>query len=198
EIFGARLADGDGPFLRTGDLGFVRDGELFVTGRIKDLIIIRGRNHYPQDIESSAEHAHPALRPHASAAFSVDIDGEERLVVAQEADRKKAASAPEEIASAVRQAVSDGHELQVHEVVLLRAGTLPRTTSGKGQRRLGRQRYLAGELDVVASSVLVDAAGPAGPVPTRSEILAAQPAGRRRLLDTYLRLRAASALRLDA
>jgi len=82
--FRAYLADtGEGPFLRTGDLGFFQDGELFVTGRLKDLIIIRGRNHYPQDIELTVEQSHPALKPGAGIAFSIDVAGEERLVVVQ-------------------------------------------------------------------------------------------------------------------
>ena len=83
--FQAHLADtGEGPFLRTGDLGYLRDGELFITGRLKDLIIIRGSNHYPQDIEATVEESHKALRPGGVAAFSMDLEGEERLIVVQE------------------------------------------------------------------------------------------------------------------
>src|SRR5208337_5434651 len=77
---------GEGPYLRTGDLGFMRDGQLYVTGRCKDLIIIRGRNHYPLDIEETARKSHPALRSDA-AAFSVDLEGEERLVLVHEIER---------------------------------------------------------------------------------------------------------------
>src|SRR5262249_1250708 len=79
---------GKGPFLRTGDLGFVRDGELYVTGRLKDLIIIRGTNHYPQDIEWTVEQCHSALRPGAGAAFTVEDGGDEHLVIVQEAERR--------------------------------------------------------------------------------------------------------------
>ena len=83
------LGDGDGPFLRTGDLGFLKDGELFVTGRLKDMIILRGRNIYPQDIEWTAERCHPALRAGGTAAFAVEIDGEERLAIVQEIERNR-------------------------------------------------------------------------------------------------------------
>ena len=88
--FQARLADsGDGPFLRTGDLGFVHDGELFVTGRLKDLLIIRGRNHYPQDIELTVQQSHPSLRPGCGAAFAVEVDNAERLVIVQEVESQQ-------------------------------------------------------------------------------------------------------------
>ncbi len=148
--FRARLAgdsgQGDGPFLRTGDLGFVRGGELFVTGRLKDLIILRGRNHYPQDIERTAEQAHPELEPGGAAAFSVDVAGEERLVIAHEVGRRFARSGVPvaQVAAALRLAVAEEHEVQVHEVVLLRTGTLPRTSSGKVQRHACRAAWLAG------------------------------------------------------
>ncbi|MGH9362673.1 MAG: fatty acyl-AMP ligase, partial [Thermoanaerobaculia bacterium] len=112
--FRARLADtGEGPFLRTGDLGFVHAGELFVAGRLKDLIILRGRNLYPQDIERTAEGSHPALRPGCGAAFSVDVEGEERLVVVQELDRNREDEA-EAAAGAVRRGVAEEHEAQVY------------------------------------------------------------------------------------
>ncbi|HSK77309.1 MAG TPA: fatty acyl-AMP ligase, partial [Thermoanaerobaculia bacterium] len=115
--FQAALAgEEDGPrFLRTGDLGFVANGELFVTGRLKDLVILRGRNHYPQDLELTAERAHPGLRSGSGAAFSVDVDGEERLVLVYEVERRPGA-APEEIAGAVRRAIAEEHEAQVFHV----------------------------------------------------------------------------------
>ena len=89
ENFGGRVVGSDhGPFLRTGDLGFLRDGELFITGRIKDLVIIRGRNYYPQDIERTAESSHPSLRRGCCAAFAAEMQGHERLIVAVELERR--------------------------------------------------------------------------------------------------------------
>jgi acyl-CoA synthetase (AMP-forming)/AMP-acid ligase II len=153
-VFQGFLADsGDGPFLRSGDLGFVRGGELFVTGRIKDLLIFRGRNLYPQDVEQTVERSHPALRPGCGAAFSVDSGGEERLVVVQEVERRAAAAAAEaveQIAAAVRGAVSEEHEVPLFDLVLLQAGTIPKTSSGKVRRHACRAAYLAGEMAVVA------------------------------------------------
>src|SRR4029077_7059127 len=130
--FQGRLSGAEeGPrFLRTGDLGFVLDGELFVTGRLKDLVILRGRNHYPQDLELTAERAHPALRAGSGAAFAVDVEGEERLALVYEVDRHPGAGV-DAIADAVRRAVAEEHEVQVHRVVLVRAGTVPKTSSGK-------------------------------------------------------------------
>jgi acyl carrier protein len=154
--FRARLADtGEGPFLRTGDLGFLQHGELFVTGRLKDLVIVRGRNHYPQDIEHTAEQSHVALRPDCCAAFSVDADGGERLVIVQELERRHVRSADaDEVAAAVRRAVAEHHELEVHAVVLVRTGSIPKTSSGKIQRRATKAAYLEGNLPVVAENVL--------------------------------------------
>lgn len=159
-LFRARTAEGDGPFLRTGDLGFLAvDGELFVTGRQKDLIILRGRNYYPQDVERTAARVDPALRPDSGAAFSIERDGAERLVVAHEVERGRAdASDLEALAEAVRRAVADEHEVAVEEVVLLRSGTLPKTTSGKVRRQACRAEYLAGTLTVVGRSRLLSGA----------------------------------------
>jgi acyl-CoA synthetase (AMP-forming)/AMP-acid ligase II len=107
--FRAYLADtGEGPFLRTGDLGFLRDGELFVTGRIKDLILIRGRNYYPQDIEQTVQQSHPALRPDCGAAFAVEIENEERLVIAHELERSYLRTLDvDEVIRTIRQAVAE-------------------------------------------------------------------------------------------
>jgi acyl-CoA synthetase (AMP-forming)/AMP-acid ligase II/acyl carrier protein len=148
--FGARLADtGEGPFLRTGDLGFVSEGELYVTGRLKDLIIIRGLNHYPQDIEQTAASSHPALRPSAGAAFSVDVDEEERLVIVHEVERSHRSCDLGEVVSAIRRAVTEEHEVDVHAVVLVRTASIPKTSSGKIQRRACRTAFLEGTLSVV-------------------------------------------------
>jgi acyl-CoA synthetase (AMP-forming)/AMP-acid ligase II len=148
--FRAVLADGRGPFLRTGDLGFVRDGDLVVTGRIKDLIILRGRKLHPQDLERTAEASHPALRGNGVAAFSVSADGGERLaIVAEVAERRGAAPGldPAEVVGAIRQALAADHEVQAHAVRLVAPGALPRTTSGKLQRHACRQRFLEGTLE---------------------------------------------------
>ena len=149
EVFEACLSGGEGPFLRTGDLGFLdRHGELFVTGRIKDLIIVMGRNHYPQDIERSMEESHPALRAGAGAAFTIDIAGEERLILVQELERDARTGVDwADITVEIRRAVVSNHDLVPHAILLVRAGTIPKTTSGKIQRQLLRQWHLAGELD---------------------------------------------------
>ncbi|WP_437277994.1 amino acid adenylation domain-containing protein [Sorangium sp. So ce375] len=161
--FEARLSTGGGPFLRTGDLGFFSRGELYVTGRLKDLIIVRGRNLYPQDIELTAEESHPGLRAGGGAAFSVDVDGEERVVVVQELGRRApAATDPAELGAAIERAVADRHEVAVHAVVLIKPGSLPRTTSGKVQRRACRARFLDGSLDAVWRSTSGDPAARAG------------------------------------
>lgn len=146
---------GDVPFLRTGDLGFLREGELYITGRLKDLIIIRGRNYYPQDIEQAIERSHPALRPAAGVAFTVEPDhateGGERLVVVNEVERQWVSSPPvEEIARAICGVVAEQFELRVHAVVLLKPGGVPKTSSGKVQRRACRESLLAGTLGEVA------------------------------------------------
>ena len=154
--FRAYLADtGEGPFLRTGDLGFLRHGELFVTGRLKDLVIVRGRNHYPQDIEQTVEQSDVVLRPGGCAAFSVHSGDGEQLVVVQELERRGVRSANTgEVAAAVRRAVAEHHELEVHAVVLVRPGSILKTSSGKIQRRATRAAYLEDALPVVAADVL--------------------------------------------
>jgi acyl-CoA synthetase (AMP-forming)/AMP-acid ligase II len=146
--FGARLADTDeGPFLRTGDLGFFQDGELFVTGRLKDVIIIRGQNHYPQDIEATVQAVHPALRGGCGAAFESGADGNARLVIVQEIDRRYRAPVDlAQLAGDIRQRVAERHQLQVHEVQFLEPGSLPKTSSGKVQRHACRAGYEGGIL----------------------------------------------------
>jgi len=157
---------GEGPFLRTGDLGFMKNGELFVTGRLKDLIIISGRKLYPQDIEMTVEQSHPALRPACCAAFSVDGTGEEQLVVAAEVEPRYqpavrnppdggARTHPngrspldvEAVVRAIRRAVAEEHDVRVHTVVLLRAGRIPKTTSGKVQHHACQAGFLKGTLE---------------------------------------------------
>ena len=157
---------GEGPFLRTGDLGFMQDGELFVTGRLKDLIIISGRKLYPQDIELTVEQSHPALRPACCAAFAIDGSDEEQLIIAAEVEPRyqpTTRSPPDDTAHthptgrlpmdvdavvrAIRRAVAEAHDARVHTVVLLRAGRLPMTTSGKVQRHACKASFLKGTLE---------------------------------------------------
>ncbi len=149
--FRASTAEGEGPFLRTGDLGFRHRGNLYVAGRLKDLIIIRGRNHYPQDIEVTVEKSHPALRPGCSAAFAVEAGGEERLVVVQEVRREARHADFSEVLDAIRRAVAEEHEVQLLAAVLIRTATLAKTSSGKVRRQACREAYLSGELAVVAA-----------------------------------------------
>jgi len=175
----------EGPFLRTGDLGFLQDGELFFTGRLKDIVIIRGRNHYPQDIELTVEESHPSIRrPGCVAAFSADIAGEERLIVVAELEqryreqRQSAALIPADdnrcrestrpgtdakthqpsdlqaIIRNIRQAIAAEHAIQVYSVLLLKAGSIPKTSSGKIQRYACRTGFLEETLKVVSSEVL--------------------------------------------
>jgi acyl-CoA synthetase (AMP-forming)/AMP-acid ligase II len=175
-IFNAYLADtGEGPFLRTGDLGFLRDGELFVTGRLKDLIIIGGRNLYPNDIELTVEQSHAAVRSGCCVAFSADVADEERLIVAAEVERRyqperhqlngesrdnshanhpngRSPADLDAVSRAIRRAVAEEHDVRVHAVVLLKAGSIPKTPSGKAQRRVCEARFRDGTLEQCAKS----------------------------------------------
>lgn len=188
----------EGPFLRTGDLGFFQDGELFVAGRLKDLIIIRGANHYPQDVELTVESSHPSLRPGCGAAFSVDMDGEEKLVVVQEVgDRKRVDLS--EITDSMRESVAERHELQVYAAVLVKPGTIPKTSSGKIQRSACRKEFLEGKLEEVYRSLIQD-----GDFSSHEEsfirkaLLAADPRQRRSLVESYILEQAARVLRLPS
>lgn len=148
--FGAtRSDDPTRHYLRTGDLGFLHGGQLFVTGRVKEVIIVRGRNLYPQDIEMTVGRCHASLDGGAGAAFSIEEDGKEQLVVVHEIDRQ-CRDGFDEIIRSVRRAVVHEHELDPHAVVLIRQVSLPRTTSGKIQRNLCRRQFLAKELNVVS------------------------------------------------
>ncbi len=216
----------EGPFLRTGDLGFFKDGKLFIAGRLKDLIIIRGCNHYPEDIEWRVEHSHPLFRKECSAAFSANIAGEERLIIAAEIDpqywdrRQKSAKKytgverrhepdPDELenpkfldvekaVSKIRQVVAEHHELQVYAVFLLNPGTIPKTTSGKIRRYDCKIGFLNGSLNVRASSIMktVDIGEDEGLLDWES-LLDSSPEKRLWLLETYLQKLVAAVLKVD-
>ncbi|MEO1377376.1 MAG: fatty acyl-AMP ligase [Cyanobacteria bacterium J06635_10] len=138
------------PFLRTGDLGFLQDGELFVTGRIKDVIIIRGQNHYPQDIELTVENSHPSLKPGSGAAFMVEVKDKEQLVIVQEVERSYLRKLHiDEVVGNISQDVAAEHGLQVYAAVLVKTGSIPKTSSGKIQRHACKNAFLNGTLNVL-------------------------------------------------
>ncbi|OZH55424.1 AMP-binding protein [Hydrocoleum sp. CS-953] len=151
QTFNAFLAD-KRPFLRTGDLGFLEEGELFITGRIKDVMILWGRYRYPQDIELTVEKCHPALRSGCGAAFSIEAEDDERLIIVQEVERSYLRKLNiEEVVGAIRQAVAEEHTVEVYAINLLKTGSIPKTTSGKIQRRLCRSQFLEGSLNLVGN-----------------------------------------------
>ncbi len=187
ETFHACLADtGEGPFLRTGDYGFLDQSELFVTGRLKDVIIINGRNHYPQDIEGTVMQSYPGIRPNCAAAFSISEAGEEQLIIVAELERNyinryqkngnnsspkqsppnlsnlvppttlSADSEPDavekDILTQIRRAVAKEHDLQIHSLLLMKPGTIPKTSSGKIQRFTCKAKFLDGVLTSVTKS----------------------------------------------
>lgn len=148
QIFGARTTDGQGPFLRTGDLGIVVDDQLYVTGRIKEVMIVRGRNIYPQDIEATVQQSHDALKPAGGAVFSVDREDGEAIVVVQEIERSWLATADRDLlVSRISEAVFREHDIAVSDVVLTKPETVPKTSAGKIQRVLCRTLYQRGELE---------------------------------------------------
>ncbi len=155
QTFGAYLADtGEGPYLRTGDLGFLKDGELFLTGRLKDIIIIRGRNYYPQDIELTVERSHPALRPNCGAAFALEIGGREQLVVIQEVERSYLRRLDfDQAVGNINQALMEQYELSTYAVVLVNPGNVPKTSSGKLRRQACKEAYLNNTLDVLGGRI---------------------------------------------
>lgn len=170
-VFGQALAGTPGAWLRSGDTGYLHEGELYVTGRIKDLIILRGRNCYPADIEQLAGASHPALDPLAVAAFSDDGAHGERLVLACELRRERRRADQQQVARAIQAALTQALEVRADEIVLLLPGALPRTTSGKISRSGARAAWRSGEL----------ALAPATAAPARA-------AGQAALLDCATRL----------
>jgi len=153
--FNAQLAENNLKWLRTGDLGFISDGELFITGRLRELIIIAGKNHFPIDLERTVESADPAIA--ISAAFSVESSNLEKLIIVAELRRETHGFDPETTRRNIRTAIATEHEVSVHEVVLLRPGKLPRTTSGKISRRATCDAYLNQTLERFADSLHVHA-----------------------------------------
>ncbi|ACB51004.1 AMP-dependent synthetase and ligase/probable acyl-CoA synthase [Crocosphaera subtropica ATCC 51142] len=149
--FDAYLADGtEGPFLRTGDLGFFQWGELYITGRIKDMIIINESYYYPQDIESTVETSHRALRMGANAAFSVATKEGEKLVIVQEVKRTYLRHLDvNEVVMAINEVVTKKHQLSTHSIVLLKTASIPKTSSGKIQRYACKQSFLDSTLNTV-------------------------------------------------
>jgi acyl transferase domain-containing protein/acyl-CoA synthetase (AMP-forming)/AMP-acid ligase II len=154
ETFQAHTSDtGRGPFLRTGDLGFLFDGELFVAGRLKDVVIVRGRNYYPNDIEFTVQETHPGLMAGRGAVFSVapDAGGAEQLIVVQEIDREKITEADTDaVIGAIRSAITAEHEIQPHAVLLTDPLRIPTTSSGKIRRRACKQKFIDGQLEAFA------------------------------------------------
>ncbi len=150
----ARWRPNPGPYMRTGDLGFFDNGELFVTGRLKDLIIIRGRNHYPQDLEYSVEEATPLVRAGSLAAFAVDHDGRERVVIVAELERgRRDRSEILAAMDAIRSRLAREHEVAAEAIVFVRPNSIPKTSSGKIQRHACRRQFLENALDVVEQYV---------------------------------------------
>jgi acyl-CoA synthetase (AMP-forming)/AMP-acid ligase II len=143
EVFEAHLSDtGDGPFLRTGDLGYLISGELYITGRLKELIILHGKNHYPHDIEATVAGSHPLLRKNGGAAFSVDVAGREQLVLFQEVERQAPLEKAFEIKCAIRQALAENRAIKPYSVVLFKPNSIPKTSSGKIMRSACRADFL--------------------------------------------------------
>lgn len=174
ETFDGRLADGSGPYLRSGDLAFRHGSEIVICGRVKELIIIRGRNLYPQDVEATARRVHPAVGSAPAAAFSVDSEGGERLVLVQsvsDVDRPGDLAA---LAAEVRRLVTSEHEVEVHDVVLVEASGVPMTGSGKIRRAAARQQYVDGLVEPLFAlgSPSEPAAAPAPARPLREMTLA--------------------------
>ncbi len=150
--FGAQLAGThEGPYLRTGDLGFMHNGHLYITGRLKDLLIVRGRNYYPQDVEATVEKTHPALRAGGGAAFSVTENDIEQLVVVHETQRREIEGVDwNEVIKTIRANIAREHGIRAHAVILIRRATISKTSSGKIMRSEMKRQFLENELQVVA------------------------------------------------
>lgn len=213
EIFNAYIADsGEGPFLRTGDLGFLHEGELYITGRHKDLLILNGTNHYPQDIERTVEGVNEALRSGCGAVFSVEKDGDERLVIVHEIDKRGDVDVAK-IAAEVVTAVVSHHDVSPIAVVLIAARSIDKTSSGKIQRQATRLAFLEDRLDVVyrldvgvqakkvapvaEAEASVESAVESGTGPVEDVQAGARKSPRVREIEAWLRARLGEELGLD-
>ncbi|MCU0467359.1 MAG: AMP-binding protein [Arcicella sp.] len=158
--FGATLSGfPDKKYFKTGDLGFLNEGHLYITGRMKDMMIIRGVNHYPQDIELTVEESHHTLRAGCGAVFSIEVEGDEKLIVLQEVERVYTNNINvEEVYQAIRQAVSLEHGIVPHAIVLLRVMSIPKTSSGKIQHSACKEAFLNKELNVIAQKIFASEA----------------------------------------
>ncbi len=196
ETFTGVLANGDGPFVRTGDLAFFHGGDLVLCGRLKELIIIHGRNLYPQGIEEAVQQVEPSLASLPVAVFSVDSEDGERLVVVQAVDSSGTTAELADLAERIRLGVTGTHQVEVYEVVLVEPAAVPRTQSGKVRRRTCREAYLNGSLASLATSTWVAPAVEA--VGTRLAmgglLLALPPEDRTSAVTTELRQRIAGLL----
>jgi acyl-CoA synthetase (AMP-forming)/AMP-acid ligase II len=150
--FGAHIAEThEGPFLRTGDLGFMQGGHLYITGRLKDLLIVRGRNYYPQDIEATVEATHPVLRAGGGAAFAVSEDNVEQLIVVHEVQRRDVEGLDfNDLIKQIRANIAREHGIRAHAVVLIRRASISKTSSGKIMRSETKRLYLDNGLEIVA------------------------------------------------
>ena len=192
--FGCRLpAVAPRPFLRTGDLGFLRGGRLFVCGRLKDLVIVRGSNHYPQDIEYTSGRSHPDVVPGGAAAFALDRGDGERLAIVQEIARG-ATGDLNDVVSAIRRDISRVHEIAADEIVLVKEGRVPRTTSGKPRRGACRSALLDGQLSVLRHDGQTRPLDGVAEVIAWSSVVAALDEERPALARRYVDARVAQAL----
>lgn len=217
KTFQAYTRTGEGPFLRTGDLGFFHQEELFITGRCKDLIIIRGRNHYPQDIELTVENSHPFLRAGCSAAFSIETNDQEDLVVVAELDKrqyqasltKKDSSLSdsefleklfEEIISIIRSSVTKAHNVRPHAIILIKSGTIYKTSSGKIQRYACRSAFQEGVLEILKQNISVKTSkskAQSTNILTRDVILNTKEEQAIEMVEHYLQAQMASLLKVE-
>ncbi|WP_160498279.1 AMP-binding protein, partial [Paenibacillus dendrobii] len=197
QSFGRTLPNDPCSYLATGDLGFICDGELYITGRKKDLLIIHGINYYPQDIEAAAEQSHPSLRLGHSAAFSVDVNHQEQLVIVHEVERRFRKSLEvSEVADAIRTRIAGDFSLQTYAVILLNPGRIPKTSSGKIQRHLCKKEFLEGTLDAIGDSYISNETTD-WTVPDKEELLNLPIEKRVILMESYVGELLANALKID-